>query len=84
MADSMVATLIADGKIDQEYSEMKMKDFSYSPTGQYVLSLEKDDGRLVENHEIIFSTIDFFNYLHGENYSVSIRYEYGFRLIPTS
>lgn len=84
MADSMVATLIADGKIDQEYSEMKMKDFSYSPEGKYVLSLEKDDGRLVENHEIIFSTIDFLNYLNGENYSVSVRYEYGFRLIFTS
>lgn len=90
MADSMVATLIADGKIDEEYREMKMTDFSHCPagqgsfTGQYVLSLVKDDGRLVENHEIIFSTIDFLNYLHGSDYSVSVRYEYGFRLISTS
>ena len=84
MADSMVETLIADGKIEQEYSEMKMTDFSHSPTGQYVLSLVKDDGRLVENHEIIFSTIDFLNYLNGTDYSVSVRYEYGFRLISTS
>lgn len=84
MADSIVSTLIADGKIEQEYSEMKMTDFSYSPDGQYVLSLVKDDGRLVENHEIIFSTLDFLNYLNGADYSVSVRYEYGFRLIFTS
>lgn len=84
MADSMVSTLIADGKIDEEYREMKMTDFSYSPAGQYVLSLVKDDGRLVENHEIVFSTIDFLNYLNGTDYSVSVRYEYGFRLISTS
>lgn len=84
MADSMVETLIADGKIDEEYREMKMTDFSHCPAGQYVLSLVKDDGRLVENHEIIFSTINFLNYLNGADYSVNIRCEYGFRLIPTS